>query len=318
VGKQRSGRALLWIIPLGFCLLPGAGCIVIQSVLDSTPTRSGQLDLSGTSPNCVHDEEHLLVASRDGDLAEVEELLADGADVHQKDANGQTPLYCAAFNGHDEVVVALIVAGAEIDHGNASGETALHWASRHGDRAIVNILLGAGADPDVGTNRSHTPLLWAALEGETDIVDTLLSAGADPNIPGETNSIEVAAYLSPPGGARETTSTSFDARMPSCFSFTEPEAEVTPLDVAVATQGTEIVAALLAAGATPEGAVFDCTPLHVASWVCDADLVALLLAAGAPGEIDRLETPTPMEIAEDHDCAAVVELLSTQRAAAGS
>ena len=48
--------------------------------------------------------EELLGAARKGDLAAVKALCEKGAAIEAKTPYGQTPLYLAAMNGHDEVV----------------------------------------------------------------------------------------------------------------------------------------------------------------------------------------------------------------------
>jgi hypothetical protein len=57
----------------------------------------------------------LLAASRAGDLAAVKSLIEKGAAVETKTPYGQTPLYLAAMNGHEEVVRFLLDKGATTD-----------------------------------------------------------------------------------------------------------------------------------------------------------------------------------------------------------
>lgn len=61
----------------------------------------------------VNDE--LLSASRKGDLAAVKALCEQGAAIEAKTPYGQTPLYLAAMNGHNDVVQFLISKGAKTD-----------------------------------------------------------------------------------------------------------------------------------------------------------------------------------------------------------
>lgn len=302
MGQQRSARVLLWLIPLLLCLFPLA--IVIALIAISHP-----FSISPTSPDCVDDESALLLASRDGDLQQVEALIADGAQLDQTDTNGNDAVYCAAFNGHTEVANRLIIAGADPDHANLSGETALHWSSRHGDLDLVTSLLSAGADPDATTDRGHTPLLWAALAGESDVVGALLEEGADPNLAGEAYSFEVLAYLPSPVDPTTTSIMLTGNDLPGCISLDEPMASVTPLDAAVAAEKPGIVAGLLMAGAEPDSTVYGCTPLHIASWLCDSDLVALLLMGGASGRADEPAGSSALDLAEASGCAEVAQLL---------
>src|SRR5579871_6757341 len=57
----------------------------------------------------------LLAASRAGDLAAVKAAIEKGAAVESKTPYGQTPLYLAAMNGHQEVVSFLLDKGASTD-----------------------------------------------------------------------------------------------------------------------------------------------------------------------------------------------------------
>src|SRR5882762_5705519 len=57
----------------------------------------------------------LLSAARNGDLAAVKTAMEGGATVETKTPYGQTPLYLAAMNGHEEVVRLLLDKGASAD-----------------------------------------------------------------------------------------------------------------------------------------------------------------------------------------------------------
>src|SRR5260221_7200937 len=59
--------------------------------------------------------EDLLSASRAGDLAAVKTAIEGGAALETKTPYGQTPLYLAAMNGHEEVVRFLLDKGAGTD-----------------------------------------------------------------------------------------------------------------------------------------------------------------------------------------------------------
>jgi hypothetical protein len=61
----------------------------------------------------VNDE--LLSAARQGDLPAVKALCEKGAVIEAKTPYGQTPLYLAAMNGHDDVVRFLVDKGARTD-----------------------------------------------------------------------------------------------------------------------------------------------------------------------------------------------------------
>ena len=67
----------------------------------------------------------LMWAAQDGYLAMVRFLVAEGADIHLRDANGWTALMWAADGGHFEVAKFLVDHGADVNAQNNAGETAL-------------------------------------------------------------------------------------------------------------------------------------------------------------------------------------------------
>lgn len=60
-------------------------------------------------------DEALLTAARKGNLAQVKELLAKGANLEAKTRHGLNPLYCAASHGNMDVLNFLIEKGADIN-----------------------------------------------------------------------------------------------------------------------------------------------------------------------------------------------------------
>lgn len=125
-------------------------------------------------------------------------LLAAGADVHAGDAQGLTPLHCAAlygFGAQDPARLlalfdALLLAGAESDL--AAGQVTpllllLGARAQPGSRcdeavvlAGVDRLLEEGVSLDAVDPRGFGVLHLAALHGQLALVRRLLRAGADP------------------------------------------------------------------------------------------------------------------------------------------
>src|SRR4051812_2852802 len=90
-------------------------------------------------------------AANKGDVGQIRQLVATGADLGERDAFGTpfTPLHHAAARGHPEAVTVLLELGADPNALAGDGSTALHWAAARGDRESVALLLAKGADPNI-------------------------------------------------------------------------------------------------------------------------------------------------------------------------
>lgn len=94
--------------------------------------------------------------------------------------NGMTPLMKACAEGLGETVAALIAAGAALDIRNADGNTAL-WIACVGDHLhIIDALVDAGIAIDSANDNGATALMYAASAGKAGVVERLLARGADP------------------------------------------------------------------------------------------------------------------------------------------
>ncbi|MEU4745686.1 ankyrin repeat domain-containing protein, partial [Actinosynnema sp. NPDC023658] len=103
----------------------------------------------------------LLVATRDGHLEIVRELLRAGADVNATEPTfGACPLHKAVYNGHADITALLVAApGVDLDfQGATNGYTPLHDALWHGYDECARILLDAGARVDLVGHDGKTPL----------------------------------------------------------------------------------------------------------------------------------------------------------------
>ena len=221
----------------------------------------------------VEDGRWLYVAARRGLPQTVRALLAGGAEVDHKDANGNSALYIAAQYADRaaeiEVMRALLAGGADVNLKGALGQTALWTAAEAGRETAVQVLLEAGADVNLTDVDGWTALYAAALmsneeydvdvDTRVDIVGALLQAGADVN---HTDS-----------GGRTVLHTAVDLGVTGAF-------------VALVMVEEEVAEALIAAGADVNlKDKAGHTPLAVARATkaegADA-LVQLLEKAGAP------------------------------------
>lgn len=81
------------------------------------------------------------------------------------DAATCTPLHCAAWKGHNDVVDTLLDAGANQYALTENGWTALHTAAFRGHEGVAKALLSAGVDPRQRDLMGYTPLELAESEG---------------------------------------------------------------------------------------------------------------------------------------------------------
>ena len=126
----------------------------------------------------------LLDATKQGDVAAVRALLADGADPNVAQGDGLTALHLAAQGGNLEIAEVLLGAGAMVEaQTRIGGYTPLHLASGGGHASVVGALLEAGANAGaVATTTGVTPLHLAARAfGGEGAVKALLEHGAPAN-----------------------------------------------------------------------------------------------------------------------------------------
>ena len=123
----------------------------------------------------------LAAAVKERDVAAIQALLQQDADVSSPQADGATALHWAAYQDDLELVDRLIAAGANVNAANDLSITPLALASTNGNAAIVRHLLEAGADPNVAGETGVTPLMQAARIGGVGAVKALLEFEADVN-----------------------------------------------------------------------------------------------------------------------------------------
>ena len=120
-------------------------------------------------------------AAMNGLTADIERMIAEGADIDLKDGDGRTPLMYASFNGHSGIMQKLISKDAMVNQSDNYGRTPLMFASSGPYPEAVRLLLKNQADPNLLDKEEHfTALMYAAAEGQTEIVKILLTFKADP------------------------------------------------------------------------------------------------------------------------------------------
>jgi hypothetical protein len=108
----------------------------------------------------------LLEAARLGDLAKVQRLVGEGANVREVDRNGNSALLSAVMHAHSSVAKWLLKTGrARISEVNHNGFTALSIAATSGPHYLVRWLLeeGGAKITDVVMIRGEYRSIWKDL-----------------------------------------------------------------------------------------------------------------------------------------------------------
>ncbi|MGI6480650.1 MAG: ankyrin repeat domain-containing protein [Sphaerochaetaceae bacterium] len=136
----------------------------------------------------VHEDlqERLLsAADTASDEREINELLAQGADINTSDSFGLTPLMRAAlFNSSAKVINALIEAGSDVYAREPQYKsTALQLAANHNPHPqVIKALVDAGSDVHDINYLGETALIMAVNSNNaTRVISALIRAGSDVN-----------------------------------------------------------------------------------------------------------------------------------------
>jgi ankyrin repeat protein len=121
-------------------------------------------------------------AAARGDVAEIEQLIAEGEKPNIQDANSRTPLHVAAFRRQHAAARALIRLGADPNALDAQRYDVLTIAAVNNDLEMLKIALAGGGNPRAITSPyDGTALIAAAHRGHVEIVRALIAAKAPLN-----------------------------------------------------------------------------------------------------------------------------------------
>ncbi len=121
----------------------------------------------------------LHAAAAAGNVAEIERLVAAGANREARDGNGRTPLHVAAFRRQYEAARALMRRGANANALDGQRYDIVTIAAVADDLAMLKVALEGGASPkNVTSPYDGTALIAAAHLGHVEVVQELIRAGA--------------------------------------------------------------------------------------------------------------------------------------------
>ena len=128
------------------------------------------------------DDKAIIKAAKSGDIKTLRALLKkDDALFQARDRDGSTPLHCASWKGHVEIVEFLLDAGADINDHNENGHwgtTPLHAAAHGNQRKVAELLIAQGANLNAKNPDGKTPLAETAVHNAKAVAKLLLAAGA--------------------------------------------------------------------------------------------------------------------------------------------
>jgi ankyrin repeat protein len=261
------------------------------------------------SPQTLHQ------AAAAGDIEQVRKLLAQGADVNEKDKDGSTPLHEATGNGWIDVVQLLLEKGANVEAADASGRTPLHRASRWGTRYICALLLDKGASVKATDSLGNT-VLHAALgrqEVNRSLFELLLAKGADVNARNEQGEtpLHLACRAKRPAVYTQKRANAADILLAHGAEVNATDKSGrTPLHVAAESGQDKVVRLLLAKGAAIEAKnAAGATALNLAVRNRFWDIVELLVNGGADVNSTDSEGTTPLHYAAQRGDNETVERL---------
>ena len=222
-------------------------------------------------------------AAGKGDIDLVGKLMKAGVDgsAGWKGCEGKSLLHAAAEGGNEQVMSALITVGAKSDINTtapANGRTPLHVAARGGKVAAAKMLMMAGADVNIVDANNEGPLHLAVMAGHTGVAENLLLCGADPEKKlSSFFPIHLAAGLGQDGVVRNLLYRGAHVNRKCAHGWTA-------LGHAVRHDHLSTVKVLLDGGADVAIMSGGQPPLHIAVGRDNTDILAALVEAGAAVE----------------------------------
>jgi ankyrin repeat protein len=253
-------------------------------------------------------------AAQEGHEETVGVLLRQGAQADIKDCGGMTPLMEAIYRGHLGVVKMLVQhmgeRGQGLEERDYQGRTALYCAAEEGHEEMVTVLLGQGARVDIKDSEEVTPLMVAIDRGHLGVVKVLVKhmgrrwlQNTDEDektalyVAAQEGHEDIVAFLLSQGARADTRGGGY-WRMPIMVAAAGGHLNV--VKVLLQRMGKEVL---------EEGDKWRRTVLHHASLGGHEETVAFLLSQGASLNIKDGPGHTPLMNAAGEGHVGVVKML---------
>jgi ankyrin repeat protein len=252
----------------------------------------------------------LLEGSRKGDIQLCIQSIRDGADVSSQSC-GLTPLFYAAFYGHDMIIDYLVNCGANVNDKNLTGVTPLAKAVESGRPdalSTVQTLLRHRADTNIADDNGNTPLIKAVKLGRVDIVKCLL-ATTSTEVNKQNNEKNTALHEAAFKGSKEVVDLLIAAHADVRKQNSQGK---TPFHRAVSGNHLGVAKSLLDNGADINlQDTLGYTPGHYAAFFGLLESTKFLVEHGANMDLrDHISKKTCLELAQERRHYSVVEYLS--------
>lgn len=116
------------------------------------------------------DEQALRLASGNGNLFHLDNVLKLGANANARDADGQTVLHKTVHSEYSHHVAKVALEhGAGINAVDYEGKTALHYAAQKNHPSTVEMLILHGADQTIRDAKGRTAEAYAPLDSQAEM-----------------------------------------------------------------------------------------------------------------------------------------------------
>lgn len=252
----------------------------------------------------------LIPLCRKGDRVSIERQLQAGANIHETDVEGNTPLHVAVEAPKNEIatVQCLLENGANANAGNFIGAAPLHYVClrKSNQRGVANLLLENGANINAQTLAAKSALHFAAESHLPELVEVLCLFGADVNAVDSEGNSPIHLALSKDTGRDTVKRQIIEMLMTYQATFIAPNLHgLTPLHLACRVGAIRCAQCLLDKAADVQAVTSKGqTCLHLACASGHAEVSQLVLSV-FPQSMDMIDVEGNTAL---HECAAVGNL----------